>query len=330
MVGSPWHLWRTDWMLRAAENHAGSLPERYRPHRGLLADIVPQARAPLQAEGGTACALGVFTRSRGRRLWLCMASFSLSFFLPPPLQFRAEPTRTTQTLTGETRLRFLVGMATALLLIAWRAPSDDVSGTLGSVGALGAGAPAPPVLLFDDLHCADYVSLRLLSHLVEKAPALMVVGALDAGALPGLRPPTLPLPVAAATATATAAVDAASVSASAAAAAIAAASEPGATSSAPGSEGQHSAGLLRSLMASPGASVVELGALQGDAVSDLLLDALLGAEAPPAVRALVAEQAGGNPFFVKELVALLVKAGFVVKSPSGAGSGSKCDKCDSA
>ena len=55
----------------------------------------------------------------------------------------------------------------------------------------------------------------------------------------------------------------------------------------------------------------------GDAAVDLLLHSLLGAPPPSRFSALVAERAGGNPFFVEELVRALRDEGALVRGEQG-------------
>jgi class 3 adenylate cyclase len=65
-----------------------------------------------------------------------------------------------------------------------------------------------------------------------------------------------------------------------------------------------------------GDSIVHLDALR-PAETGVLLEALLGAECPPALRELVAEHAEGNPFFVEELIATFVDRGVLARQNGG-------------
>jgi len=64
------------------------------------------------------------------------------------------------------------------------------------------------------------------------------------------------------------------------------------------------------------ASLLTLEALPPDEVAHLL-DELLGAELPPALRSIVVERAEGNPFFVEELIATLIDRGVLERLNGG-------------
>jgi class 3 adenylate cyclase len=70
------------------------------------------------------------------------------------------------------------------------------------------------------------------------------------------------------------------------------------------------------MRARPNASQIVLEALPPTGAGQML-DALLGVEAPASVRRLIIERAEGNPFFVEELISMLIDRGVLRRSDDG-------------